>query len=218
MLEMFLLLNEKQRNKCEYIRVSFIFLGLSTCSMGRCQDFTCPAWSCFWILFTQPHHSLFRSRVCWSERLWQTDFQSTEGGREREFRVTGGAKMRASRVKANVKDSQCQVCVRTLVRVRFVCKCVWLPYSHNRPVVNLKTLKSSCFLLHLLLLTPYFLASYFSLALRHYAWQRSEKQMEVFRNAGVPPKQKVTAFKVSDSAIIKPGMKWHWILQRKITY
>lgn len=34
MLEMFLLLNEKQRNKCEYIRVSFIFLGLSTCSMG----------------------------------------------------------------------------------------------------------------------------------------------------------------------------------------
>lgn len=174
-------------------------------------------------LFLNPFHtatSLFiqkQSLLEW-EALADGFSVNRRGGREREFRVTGGAKMRASRVKANVKDSQCQVCVRTLVRVRFVCECVWLPYSHNRPVVSLKTLKSSCFLLHLLLLTPYFLASYFSLALRHYAWQRSEKQMEVFRNAGVPPKQKVTTFKVSDSAIIKPGMKWHWILQRKITY
>ncbi|MEQ2202397.1 hypothetical protein XENOCAPTIV_027904 [Xenoophorus captivus] len=34
---------------------------------------------------------------------------------------------------------------------------------------------------------------------------RTEKKMEMFRNAGVPPKQKVTIFKVSDNAIIKPG-------------
>ncbi|KAK5855187.1 hypothetical protein PBY51_005317 [Eleginops maclovinus] len=34
---------------------------------------------------------------------------------------------------------------------------------------------------------------------------RSEEHMEMFRNAGVPPKQKVTTFKVSDNAIIKPG-------------
>lgn len=36
-------------------------------------------------------------------------------------------------------------------------------------------------------------------------FQRSEGEMEMFRNAGVPPKQKVTTFKVSDNAIIKPG-------------
>ncbi|XP_007547629.1 large ribosomal subunit protein uL3m [Poecilia formosa] len=36
-------------------------------------------------------------------------------------------------------------------------------------------------------------------------FHRSEEQMEVFRNAGVPPKQKLTIFKVSDNAIIKPG-------------
>ncbi|KAA8585941.1 hypothetical protein FQN60_007510 [Etheostoma spectabile] len=35
--------------------------------------------------------------------------------------------------------------------------------------------------------------------------QRSEEEMEMFRNAGVPPKQKVTTFKVSDNAVIKPG-------------
>lgn len=36
-------------------------------------------------------------------------------------------------------------------------------------------------------------------------FQRSEKDMEMFRNAGVPPKQKVTTFKVTDNALIKPG-------------
>ncbi|XP_008299068.1 large ribosomal subunit protein uL3m [Stegastes partitus] len=34
---------------------------------------------------------------------------------------------------------------------------------------------------------------------------RSEGQMEMFRNAGVPPKQKLTHFRVTDNAIIKPG-------------
>ncbi|XP_077405225.1 large ribosomal subunit protein uL3m [Vanacampus margaritifer] len=34
---------------------------------------------------------------------------------------------------------------------------------------------------------------------------KSEKRMELFMNAGVPPKQKTTIFKVSDNAIIKPG-------------
>ncbi|XP_077446847.1 large ribosomal subunit protein uL3m isoform X2 [Stigmatopora argus] len=34
---------------------------------------------------------------------------------------------------------------------------------------------------------------------------RSEQRMEMFMNAGVPPKQKVTTFKVSDNALIKPG-------------
>lgn len=29
--------------------------------------------------------------------------------------------------------------------------------------------------------------------------------MEMFRNAGVPPKQKMTTFKISDDALIKPG-------------
>ncbi|XP_056439373.1 39S ribosomal protein L3, mitochondrial [Gadus chalcogrammus] len=36
-------------------------------------------------------------------------------------------------------------------------------------------------------------------------FHRSEETMEMFRIAGVPPKQKVTTFKVSDNAIIKPG-------------
>ncbi|XP_037119239.1 39S ribosomal protein L3, mitochondrial isoform X1 [Syngnathus acus] len=36
-------------------------------------------------------------------------------------------------------------------------------------------------------------------------FQRSEKRVEMFMNAGVPPKQKITTFKVSDNAIIKPG-------------
>ncbi|XP_075995770.1 large ribosomal subunit protein uL3m [Genypterus blacodes] len=34
---------------------------------------------------------------------------------------------------------------------------------------------------------------------------RSEGQVEMFMNAGVPPKQKVSIFKVSDNALIKPG-------------
>jgi len=36
-------------------------------------------------------------------------------------------------------------------------------------------------------------------------FQRSDDSMEMFRMAGVPPKQKVSHFKVSDDAIIKPG-------------
>ncbi|XP_037651842.1 39S ribosomal protein L3, mitochondrial [Sebastes umbrosus] len=36
-------------------------------------------------------------------------------------------------------------------------------------------------------------------------FHRSDGEMEMFRNAGVPPKQKVTTFKVSDNAIVKPG-------------
>lgn len=31
----------------------------------------------------------------------------------------------------------------------------------------------------------------------------------MFMNAGVPPKQKVTTFKVSDNAVIKPGTRTH---------
>lgn len=34
---------------------------------------------------------------------------------------------------------------------------------------------------------------------------RSESEMEMFRNAGVPPKQKVVTFKISDNALVKPG-------------
>lgn len=34
---------------------------------------------------------------------------------------------------------------------------------------------------------------------------RTEQQMEMFRKAGVSPKQKLTTFRVSDNAIIKPG-------------
>ncbi|KAM7384135.1 hypothetical protein PAMA_011468 [Pampus argenteus] len=36
-------------------------------------------------------------------------------------------------------------------------------------------------------------------------FQKCEHEMEMFRNAGVPPKQKITTFKVSDNALIKPG-------------
>ncbi|CAJ1083972.1 S ribosomal protein L3%2C mitochondrial [Xyrichtys novacula] len=36
-------------------------------------------------------------------------------------------------------------------------------------------------------------------------FHKSEENMEMCREAGVPPKQKVTTFKVSDNAIIKPG-------------
>ncbi|XP_061616465.1 39S ribosomal protein L3, mitochondrial isoform X1 [Phyllopteryx taeniolatus] len=36
-------------------------------------------------------------------------------------------------------------------------------------------------------------------------FHRSEKRMEMFMNAGVPPKQKLATFKVSDNAVIKPG-------------
>ncbi|XP_036422823.1 39S ribosomal protein L3, mitochondrial [Colossoma macropomum] len=34
---------------------------------------------------------------------------------------------------------------------------------------------------------------------------RTEASLEMFRNAGVPPKQKVTTFHVTDNAVIKPG-------------
>ncbi|XP_029976017.1 large ribosomal subunit protein uL3m [Salarias fasciatus] len=36
-------------------------------------------------------------------------------------------------------------------------------------------------------------------------FQRSEQSMDMFRTAGVPPKQKVSVFGVSDNALIKPG-------------
>ncbi|XDV34290.1 hypothetical protein PO909_004460 [Leuciscus waleckii] len=35
--------------------------------------------------------------------------------------------------------------------------------------------------------------------------ERPEGYLEIFRNAGVPPKQKLTTFCVSDNSIIKPG-------------
>jgi len=35
--------------------------------------------------------------------------------------------------------------------------------------------------------------------------QKSESAMEIFKEAGVPRKQKVTTFNVTDDAIIKPG-------------
>uniref|UniRef100_A0A8D0G5X5 Large ribosomal subunit protein uL3m n=1 Tax=Sphenodon punctatus TaxID=8508 RepID=A0A8D0G5X5_SPHPU len=37
------------------------------------------------------------------------------------------------------------------------------------------------------------------------SFHRDESSMEMFREAGVPPKQKVTTFNVSENAIIKPG-------------
>ncbi|KAM9838759.1 large ribosomal subunit protein uL3m [Aulostomus maculatus] len=36
-------------------------------------------------------------------------------------------------------------------------------------------------------------------------FHKSESEMELFRNAGVPPKQKLSIFNVSDNALIKPG-------------
>lgn len=36
-------------------------------------------------------------------------------------------------------------------------------------------------------------------------FQKPEWKIEMFRNAGVPPKQKVSTFRVSDNALIKPG-------------
>lgn len=35
--------------------------------------------------------------------------------------------------------------------------------------------------------------------------QKSEATMEIFKEAGVPRKQKVSVFNVTDDAIIKPG-------------
>ncbi|KAM8883524.1 large ribosomal subunit protein uL3m [Synchiropus picturatus] len=36
-------------------------------------------------------------------------------------------------------------------------------------------------------------------------FQKSEMRLELFRNAGVPPKQKITTFSISENAVIKPG-------------
>lgn len=36
-------------------------------------------------------------------------------------------------------------------------------------------------------------------------FQRSESRHKVYEEAGVPPKQKISTFKVSANAIIKPG-------------
>lgn len=44
-----------------------------------------------------------------------------------------------------------------------------------------------------------------------FSWQKSEHQMEMYRNAGVPPKQKLTTFKISDNALIKPGTPNLWL-------
>ncbi|XP_055076443.2 large ribosomal subunit protein uL3m isoform X2 [Misgurnus anguillicaudatus] len=36
-------------------------------------------------------------------------------------------------------------------------------------------------------------------------FHRADESLEIFRNAGIPPKQKVTTFCVTDNAILKPG-------------
>ncbi|XP_064411000.1 39S ribosomal protein L3, mitochondrial isoform X2 [Latimeria chalumnae] len=36
-------------------------------------------------------------------------------------------------------------------------------------------------------------------------FRKTESSLEVFREAGIPPKQKMTMFRVSDNAVIKPG-------------
>lgn len=54
------------------------------------------------------------------------------------------------------------------------------------------------------ILFPFFLLFFFS-------WQKSQHQMEMYGNAGVPPKQKLTTFKISDNALIKPGTLHLWL-------
>lgn len=120
----------------------------------------------------------------------------------RRERVTGGAGMRVSRVKANVRHSPPK------------CACVWMRAcvfgSRNVKIVPQLILKcqsptaAHCSYLFLPVLFTVFLVVCF-LSFHCSDWQRSESQMEMFRNAGVPPKQKVTTFKVSDNALIKPG-------------
>lgn len=39
--------------------------------------------------------------------------------------------------------------------------------------------------------------------------------MEMYRNAGVPPKQKITTFKISDDALIKPGTTHQGTLKQR---
>uniref|UniRef100_A0A3B1JW56 Large ribosomal subunit protein uL3m n=1 Tax=Astyanax mexicanus TaxID=7994 RepID=A0A3B1JW56_ASTMX len=36
-------------------------------------------------------------------------------------------------------------------------------------------------------------------------FHKADETLEIFRNAGVPPKQKLTTFRVTDNAVIKPG-------------
>lgn len=100
--------------------------------------------------------------------------------------------MRASREKANVRDAHCQVCV-----CMRACACVRV--SVHACVSVSCTVLTAAFSSFFFITHPY-ICFYLS------DWQRSEKQLEMFRNAGVPPKQKVTVFKVTDNALIKPGI------------
>ena len=122
---------------------------------------------------------------------------SQQKGRRRLSRDFG-AEMRASRLKANVRDAHCQVWARVCLWA-----CVPLAYSLSLSYGGFSKVK-----VQLLLSAS---TSYITfpplrfIGFHHFVWQRTEAQMEMFRNAGVPPKQKVVTFKVTDNALIKPG-------------
>lgn len=104
-----------------------------------------------------PSHTtilLFSLRQSLSECEALAGWFSVNRRGESEFRVTEGAEMRASRVKANVRDTCCQVCVCACAYARMpVWMCVWLPYS---PTINFKMPKSNCCSLLVLVLMLYF--------------------------------------------------------------
>lgn len=77
------------------------------------------------------------------------------------------------------------------------CACVCLCVSNSRALL----------LLVLPLEFPSVTVIHIPLSSLRSDWQRSEKEVEMFRNAGVPPKQKITTFKISENALIKPGTR-----------
>jgi len=82
------------------------------------------------------HIALQSEVVCWREKLWQADFQSTEGMRESLERLEA-PRWELAEWKQNVRDARCQDCSHMPASV-----CVWLPDSSNRPRFYLK--RSNC--------------------------------------------------------------------------
>lgn len=145
----------------------------------------------FSLLITQPLQS--KAEFVGSVKLWQS-----AGGREgvwRDWRGWDESETSESKCQRHSPPKRARVFGSRIVIIvpQLILKCQSPTAAH-------------CSYLFLPLLLTVFVVVCF-LSFHRSDWQRSESQMEMFRNAGVPPKQKVTTFKVSDNALIKPGTR-----------
>lgn len=138
--------------------------------------------------------SLFAQWQSLSEQGGLADWFSVNIRGESEFRVTGGAEMRVTGVKAHVKDTYCQLFMHMPANV-----CVFGSRQDNRPTVNFKMPQVQLLLQLLLLyflpfmLTLLFFFSCIILTDRGLKWKwRCSEMQGCHQNKRSPPSKSQT--------------------------